>query len=114
MVRPTTSGSERFFAFFFKPLVGMKQMIHRWKDIVEAHLFHIYYFFSNSLRFKSSFKFSKSRNSVFSIIVFYNFRTVFAPVFELFVETRRVICRWKATNEAQLCHAEHFSRFLAV
>ena len=30
------------------------------------------------------------------------FGTVFAPVFELFVETGRVIRRWKATDKAQL------------
>ena len=35
MVRRMTSGSERFFAFFSKPLVGMKQMIHHWKEIIE-------------------------------------------------------------------------------
>ena len=58
------SGIERIFAIFSKPLVGMKQMIRRWIDIVEAHLF-IYKYFYNSLRFKSSFKFTKSRNSVF-------------------------------------------------
>ena len=40
----TTSGSKRFFAISSKALVGMKQMTHRWKDIVEAHIFHIYYF----------------------------------------------------------------------
>ena len=32
MVRPTTSGSERLFALFSKPLVRMKQMIHHWKS----------------------------------------------------------------------------------
>ena len=42
------------------------------------------------------------------------FGTVFAPVFEPFVETRRVIRRWKATNEAQLSYVEMFLRFLTV
>ena len=42
------------------------------------------------------------------------FGTVFAPVFEPFVETRRVIRRWKATNEAQLSYVEIFLRFLTV
>ena len=41
MVRPMTSGSKRFFVISSKPLVGMKQTIRRWIDIVEAHLFHI-------------------------------------------------------------------------
>ena len=40
--------------------------------------------------------------------------TVFAPVFELFVETRRVIRRWKDTNEAQLSYVEIFLRFLTI
>ena len=40
--------------------------------------------------------------------------TVFAPVFEPFVETRRVIRRWKATNEAQLSYIEIFLKFLTV
>ena len=43
-------------------------------------------------------------------ILFFNFfeifGTVFTPVFEPFVETRRVIRRWKATNEAQLSYVE--------
>ncbi len=65
--------------------------------------------FSNSLRFKSSFKFTKSRNSVFQI-----FDTVFALVFEPFVETRRVIRRWKATDKAQLSYVEMVLRFLTV
>ena len=43
MVRPMTSGSEHFFLISSKPLVGTKEMIHRWKYIIEAHLFHIYY-----------------------------------------------------------------------
>ena len=30
-----------FFRFLSKPLVGMKQMIRRWIDMIEAHLFHI-------------------------------------------------------------------------
>ena len=42
------------------------------------------------------------------------FGTVFAPVFEPFVETRRVIRRWKATNEAQLSYVEIFLKFLTV
>ena len=42
------------------------------------------------------------------------FGTVFALVFELFVKTRRVIRRWKATNEAQLSYIEIFLRFLTV
>ena len=43
------------------------------------HIFFIYKFFSNSLRFKSSFKFTKSRNSVFQ--VFLNFRYCFRSSF---------------------------------
>ena len=42
------------------------------------------------------------------------FGTVFAPVFELFVETRRVIRCWKATNEAQISYVEIVLRFLTV
>ena len=42
------------------------------------------------------------------------FGTVFALVFEPFVEMRRVIRRWKATNEAQLSYVEMFLRFLTV
>ena len=42
------------------------------------------------------------------------FGTVFAPVFELFVETRRVIRRWKAMDKAQLSYVELVFRFLAV
>ena len=42
------------------------------------------------------------------------FGTVFAPVFEPFVETRRVIRRWKATNEAQLSYVAMVLRFLTV
>ena len=42
------------------------------------------------------------------------FGTVFAPVFEPFVETRHVIRRWKATNEAQLSYVEIFLRFVTV
>ena len=41
MVRPMKSGSEHFLAIYSKPLVGMKQTICPWIDIVEAHLFHI-------------------------------------------------------------------------
>ena len=33
-----------FRVFFSKPLVGMKQMIRRWIDIIEAHLFNIQMF----------------------------------------------------------------------
>ena len=40
--------------------------------------------------------------------------TVFAPLFEPFVETRRVICSWKATNEAQLSYVIMFLRFHTV
>ena len=43
----------------------MKQMIRRWKDM-SSRIFFISIIFSNPLRFKSSFKFSKSRNCVFS------------------------------------------------
>ena len=39
---------------------------------------------------------------------------VFASVFEPFVKTRRVIRRWKATNEAQLSYVEIFLRLLTV
>jgi hypothetical protein len=41
MVRRTTGGSGRFSAIFYKPLVGMIQMIRRWKDIDETQLFHV-------------------------------------------------------------------------
>ena len=41
MVRRTTSGSGRFFTIFYKPLVGMMQMIRHWKDIDEVQLFHV-------------------------------------------------------------------------
>ena len=46
--------------------------------------------------------------------IFAIFGTVFALVFELFVKTRRVIRRWKATNEAQLSYVEIVLRFLTV
>ena len=42
------------------------------------------------------------------------FGTVFAPVFEPFVETRRVIRRWRATDKAQLSYVEMVLRFLTV
>ena len=42
------------------------------------------------------------------------FGTVFALVFEPFVETRRVIRRWKSMNEAQLSYVEKFVKFLMV
>ena len=42
------------------------------------------------------------------------FGTVFAPVFEPLVETRRGIHCWKATNESQLSYVEIFLRFLTV
>ena len=112
MVRRMTSGSERFFVIFSKPLIGIRKMIRRWKDIVEAHLF-ISIIFCNSLRFKSSFEFTKSRNSVFFEFLPI-FDTVFALVFEPFVETRRVIRRWKAMNKAQLSYVEMVLRFLIV
>ena len=41
MVRPMTSGSKHFFTFFSKPLVGMKQMVRCWIDIIEVYLLHI-------------------------------------------------------------------------
>ena len=69
--------------------------------------------FSNSLRFKSSFKFTKSRNCVF-FEIFAIFGTVFALIFEPFVETRHVICHWKAMDKAQLSYVEMFLRFLTV
>ena len=51
-------------------------------------------------------------------ILFFNFfqifGIIFAPVFEPFVETRRVICFWKATNEAQLSYVKIFLKFLTV
>ena len=46
--------------------------------------------------------------------IFEIFGTGFALVFEPFVETRRVIRRWKAMNEAQLSYVEIFLRFLTV
>ena len=50
--------------------------------------------------------------------LFFNFfeisGTVFAPIFELFVETRRVIRRWKAMDKVQLLYVEMFLRFLTV
>ena len=42
------------------------------------------------------------------------FGTIFAPVFEPFVKTRRVIRRWKGTSEAQLSYVEMVLRFLTV
>ena len=42
------------------------------------------------------------------------FGTVFALVFEPFVETRRVIHRWKAMDKAQLSYVEMVLRFLTV
>ena len=69
--------------------------------------------FSNSLRFKSSFKFTKSRNYVF-FEIFAIFGTVFTLVFEQFVETRRVIHRWKAMDKVQLSYVEMVLRFLTV
>ena len=42
------------------------------------------------------------------------FGSVFVPVFQPFVETRRVIRRWKATNEVQLSYVAMFLRFLTV
>ena len=48
-------------------------------------------------------------------ILFFNFfqifDTVFAPIFEPFVEMRRMIRCWKATNEAQLSYVKMFLRF---
>ena len=87
IVRLTTNGSERFLAFFSKPLVGTKHMIHRWKGIVATHLFRIYYF-SNSLRFKSSFEFTKSRK-------FFEFFQIFRYCFHSSFLT---VCRNKACN----------------
>ena len=69
--------------------------------------------FSNSLRFKSSFKFTKWWNYVF-FEIFAIFGTVFALVFEPFVETRRAIRRWKAMEKAQLSYVEMVLRFLIV
>ena len=46
--------------------------------------------------------------------IFAIFGTVFALVFEPFVETRRVICRWKAMDKAQLSYVEMVLRFLTV
>ena len=40
------------------------------------------------------------------------FGTYFAPIFE--VETRRVIRRWKAMNEAQLSYVQIVLKFLTV
>ena len=41
IVRRMMSGSRRFSRNFCKPLVGMIQMIRRWKGIDEAQLFHV-------------------------------------------------------------------------
>ena len=41
-----------------------------------------------------------------------NFSTVLAPFFEPFVETRSMLCRWKAMDKAQLSYAEMVLRFL--
>jgi hypothetical protein len=41
MVRRTTGGSGCFSANLYKPLIGMIQMIRRWKDIDETQLFHV-------------------------------------------------------------------------
>ena len=86
MVRRMTSGSERIFVIFSKPLIGIKQTIRRWKDIIEAHLCHIYYF-------------SLYRGITFFFEIFAIFGIVFALVFQQFVETRRVICRWKSYGQ---------------
>ena len=43
IMRRTTSGSGRCSRNFYKPLVGMIQMIRRWKDIDEAQIFHVEY-----------------------------------------------------------------------
>ena len=40
-MRLTMRGSGRFSRNFYKPLIGMIQTIRRWKDIDEAHLFHV-------------------------------------------------------------------------
>ena len=45
---------------------------------------------------------------------FKNFGTVFAPVFEPFVETRRVIRRWQSMDKAQLSYVGMVLRFLTV
>ena len=87
-VRRMTSGSERIFAIFSKPLIGMKQMNTVGK-ISPRRIFFISIIFSNSLRFKSSFKFTKSRNSVFYF--FLNFRYCFRSIF-------LTVCRNKACN----------------
>ena len=42
------------------------------------------------------------------------FGTVFAPVFEPFVETTRMIRRWKATDKAQLSYVRIILRFVTV
>ena len=46
--------------------------------------------------------------------IFAIFGTVFALVFEAFVETRRVIRRWKAMDKAQLSYVEMVLRFITV
>ena len=90
MVRRMMSGSKRFFAFFSKPLVRMKQMTRRCIDIVEAHLFHIYINLS-LIRYGLRAVSNLLNRRILFFKFFKNFGTVFAPVFEPFVEMGRVI-----------------------
>ena len=41
MVRLTMSGSGHFLCNFHKPLIGMIQIIRRWRDINVTQLFHV-------------------------------------------------------------------------
>ena len=79
-------------------------MIHRWIDIVEAHLFHYNLRSVSNLLNRGILFFKKIQI----------FGTIFALVFEPFVETRRIIRRWKAMDEAQLSYVEIFLKFLTV
>ena len=64
MVRPITSASERFLVFFLNRLSEWSKW-YTVEKISTRRIFYISVIFSNSLRFKSSFKCTKSQNSVF-------------------------------------------------
>ena len=101
-----------FFMFFSKPLAGMKQMIRRWIDIVEAHFFP--YINLSLIHYGLRAVLNLLNRGILFFKFFKIFGTVFAPVFGPFVGTRRVIRGRKATNEAQLSYVKIFFKFFTV
>ena len=111
-MRLTTNGSSRFF-------VKILQKVGR-NDPNDTPLerYRRRTSFSYLLFFLIRYSLRAVLNLLNRGIVFFEFfqifGTVFTPVFYPFVETRRVIYRWKATNEAQLSYVEMFLIFLTV